>query len=261
MGMFAALQMYDHPEVSHVWDRFWSAIHARLARHGIRCDEELRRPLDYHQPWSDPQLMLGQTCGWPFVSGVKHDNAILGVLDFGLDTPLPGDYHSVFIVSPQLAGMSVAELLANPDVTIAVNSLHSQSGYRVLGELTGEPLILPKSRHFDSGGHRASLRAVADGHAQLAALDGVTWELLKRHDANVARVAEFGRSRPAPGLPLICSNANSVHAALLQEIVADAISGMDADDREALMLRGFVPATESRYDELLLTPYGNLSFA
>ncbi|MEZ5871717.1 MAG: PhnD/SsuA/transferrin family substrate-binding protein [Nitratireductor sp.] len=261
MSSFAALQMYDLPEVSKAWDRFWAVIRNGLVQRGIRCEQELRRPFDYHQPWSDPQLILGQTCGWPFVSGVRQDNTVLGVFDFGLDTPLPGDYYSFFIVSPELAGISAADLLANPHITIAVNSLRSQSGYRVLGELADQPLILTKNRHFDSGGHRASLRAVAAGEAQLAAIDGVTWKLLTRHDPAVEKVAILGRSRPAPALPLICSNAHSGHSGLLQEIVADAVSTMDADDRHALMLRGFIPATASRYDELLLPPYGNLCFA
>ncbi|MEZ5792231.1 MAG: PhnD/SsuA/transferrin family substrate-binding protein [Nitratireductor sp.] len=261
MGLFAALQMYDLPELSPSWDRLWNGVHAALLAKGIRCEPELRRPLDYHEPWSDASLILGQTCGWPYVSEVGRSNTLLGVFDFGLNTPVAGDYHSVFVVSPKLADRTPAQLLADPGVRIAVNSLHSQSGYRVLGELASAPVKLHRKRYIDSGGHRSSLRMVASGEAHLAAIDAVTWEFLKRHDPHVTRVSILGRSRHAPGLPLICSNENARHGETVREAVAKAISQLEKADRDALMLKGLAPASASRYQQLLLQPFGNLAFA
>ena len=57
-----------------------------------------------------------------------------------------------------------------------------------------------------TGSHRASLEAVADGRADLAAIDCVSFALMKRQSADlVERVAVVAESPLSPGLPFIMS--------------------------------------------------------
>ncbi len=57
-----------------------------------------------------------------------------------------------------------------------------------------------------TGSHLASLEAVADGRADLAAIDCVTFGLVKRFRPGlIERVAVVAESPPSPGLPFIAA--------------------------------------------------------
>ena len=99
---------------------------------------------------------------------------------------------------------------------------------------------------LQSGGHRLSALAVAEGPADLAALDAVTWALMQRHDAFATRLRVVGRTEPAtPVLPYIA--AKSVDSEVYFCAVADAIAALSASDRDCLMLRGLVRVAAETY--------------
>ena len=67
--MIAALQMYDWPEVAARTDAFWDRVAASLSAEGIAAPAALSRPGDLAAAWADPALLLGQSCGLPYVAG------------------------------------------------------------------------------------------------------------------------------------------------------------------------------------------------
>ena len=66
-GGLAALPMYDWPELRPATDRLWAAVRDGLRQRGVAAPEGLTRDVGLMAGWTDPGLVLGQTCGLPFV--------------------------------------------------------------------------------------------------------------------------------------------------------------------------------------------------
>lgn len=254
-NVFASLPMYDWPEVAGVWDRLWALARDRLALQGIGAEARLRRPEDIEACWRDPRLILGQTCGWPYVSQLRGIVFPFARFDFALGG-LPGDYHSVFIAAEE-ADPSV--LLAGEANVVAINGVGSQSGLRALSELAPGPAALERSRVRITGSHRASIRAVAEGEAAIAAIDAMSWRLAMRFEPAAQQVVVCGRSSPVPGLPLVTAWHFREQAPLLFAALAAAAEGLAGDDRETLGLAGVVAAADEDYRMLEQEPFGRLA--
>jgi len=260
---FASLPMYDVSQLSAAWDRLWELVRAELAARGIEAALLLRRDAPHSRLWRDPDLLLGQTCGWPLVSQLGKAVVPFARFDFGLDTRKPGDYFSVFIrphsAAPAmtLKPRELAPIFVDAATRIAVNGFESQSGYRVLGECLLEPMSIGRDRVVTTGGHLASIRAVARGEADLAAIDATTWQLALEHEPVAQDVAVVARSADAPGLPLITSARYADKAPILLDCLTAAAEKLGEADRAALHLRGVVSAFRADYEVLMRPPLGN----
>ena len=69
-------------------------------------------------------------------------------------------------------------------------------------EAMGESLDIFASR-IQSGGHRSSIVAIAEGRADVAAIDCESWALAKRFEPAARRVKVVGWTRRRKGLPFI----------------------------------------------------------
>ena len=98
----AAFCMYDMSEVRPATDRLWAAIADRLPGAPLA----LAWDGDYAQQWLDPDLVLGQACGWPIVSTLVDRVRVVGAFRYrGFDDDNPptatrAAYHSV-LLAPQ----------------------------------------------------------------------------------------------------------------------------------------------------------------
>ncbi|HXZ14552.1 MAG TPA: PhnD/SsuA/transferrin family substrate-binding protein, partial [Roseiarcus sp.] len=99
----------------------------------------------------------------------------------------------------------------------------------------------------------ASLEAVADGRAGLAAIDCVTFGLLSRHRPNVAeRVSIIAETPSSPGLPFIMSagwpeaTVAAAREALFQALADPALAGA----RAALGLRSARVLADADYERV-----------
>jgi hypothetical protein len=68
--VIAALPMYDRPETRAATDRFWELTRDALSLRGIDAPEALTRDRDPWDIWQAPDLVLAQTCGLPYRSGL-----------------------------------------------------------------------------------------------------------------------------------------------------------------------------------------------
>ena len=91
------------------------------------------------------------------------------------------------------------------------------------------------------------MQAVADGDADFAAIDAVSFKMLQAWDNACGEVAVLGTSPPVPGLPLITGNANATRAPDLFAAMEAAIAGVSGDCRDRLHLRGILPARPEDY--------------
>lgn len=240
--MIAALPMYDRPELTGATDRFWSLVRDGLRGRGIAAPEALHRgDQDLMAQWLRPDLLLSQTCGFPFRARLHGHVTLIGTPNFGVEGCPPGHYRSVLIARRDDPRDGLA---AFDGVALAYNDGLSQSGWAApQNHAAGLGLRFPAG--LRTGSHSASLAAVAKGQADLAALDAVTFRLIARADPLAAAVKVVAMTDPTPGLPYIC--AKGLDPAPIFDALAAAIPALTADDRAALGLRGMVRLPAEAY--------------
>jgi ABC-type phosphate/phosphonate transport system substrate-binding protein len=240
----AALPMYDWPEVQTATDRLWVALRDALRAGGVAAPDQLTRGIGLMAGWTDPGLVLGQTCGLPIVRALAGRVAIIGTPDYGVPGCPPGWYRSAVVVRADDARDS---LDAFRGARLAVNGTDSQSGY---GSILHHAAPLARDgRFFDAaevtGAHVVSAARVAAGAADIAAIDFVSWRLFRRFRPEASRLRVLMLTDPTPGLPFIAAGTD---VAGRRDAAAAAIAGLDAGTREELGLEGFAPLVADDYE-------------
>lgn len=229
--MIVNLGMYDMPETQHANDAFWHAIRAELGF----GPAEITRSDNLWSIWRDADLLFAQTCGFPYRTKLHGNVQIIGTPDYGLAGCAPGYYCSVFVAR---ANDPRRTLSAFDGATFAFNEPLSQSGWAAPVHHMMSTRIRPGKLH-QSGGHALSARAVANGVAEFAALDALTWDMLGDHAPDLTKqLRVLARTEPTPTLPYITSLTQD--AAVLRAAVASAITRLDPQHRNTLHLKGLV---------------------
>lgn len=238
--MIASLPMYDTAATNAANDRFWRAIRQHLGR----GPEQLDRNCDPHWQWLHPDLLLSQTCSLPYRTELKGKVQLVGTPDYGVEGCPPGYYCSCVVVRKDDPRQNLSDF---EGARLARNDVRSQSGWAAIEqELTERGLTYSFSRDvLDTGAHAASARAVAQGKADLAALDAVTWMLLERDTDIGSALRVITHTKPTPGLPLITSLRED--SDLIFGAVLDAIASLSPSDKETMLLKGLAAIPEDAY--------------
>jgi ABC-type phosphate/phosphonate transport system substrate-binding protein len=241
--MIASLGMYDFGAAIAANDRFWALIRDELARRGIAGPERLTRGESAFWPaWEAPDLVLSQTCGYPFRARLYDRVTYVGTPDYGVEGCPPGHYRSVFVARADDVRRTLADFDGAP---FAFNEALSQSGWAA-PQTHAARLGLRLPPALETGGHRRSALAVAEGRADIAALDAVTYLLMIDNEADlVARLKVVAATAPTPGLPFIA--APDADAEEVFDAVATAIAALSPADRSTLHLQGIVRIPTADY--------------
>lgn len=207
--MIAALQMYDWAEARPRTNTFWGHVRDALRADGIDAPDALSRPEDISAPWRDPELLIGQACGLPYVSGRCGSAALLARPDYGLEHANGGTYQSALICRAD----DDRDLSGFLGACAAVNEIGSQSGCNALADEIHRQKLDRGQVFFGqvtlSGSHRSSARLVADRKADIAAIDAVAWALFEELEpVRHARLRVIAWSRTMPALPFITGPAH-----------------------------------------------------
>jgi ABC-type phosphate/phosphonate transport system substrate-binding protein len=236
--------MYDWPEVRAATNRLWQALRDALRAEGVAAPERLTRGLGLMEGWTDPALVLGQTCGLPVVRALAGRVAVIGAADYGLPGCPPGWYRSAVVVRESDPR---ATLAAFRGARLAVNGTDSQSGYGAI--LHHAAPLVADGRFFGAveitGAHAVSGARVAGGAADLAAIDFVSWRLFRRFRPEAGRLRVLMLTDPTPGCPLIAARGTDVGPH--RRAVAAALTRLDAGC-EALGIVGFAPLAAADYE-------------
>ena len=237
--MIASLAMYDRPETASATDRFWALIRNDLRKQGLEAPQNLERNHPFWEVWTDPDLLFSQTCGRPYRLKLHGNCQLVGTPDYGLPDADPGYYYSVFLVR---SNDGRTDLDAFKTAKFAYNETLSQSGWAA-PQCHVAPLGFQFENIWQSGSHLASARAVAEGTADIASVDAMTWELIKRYEPFSLALRVIEKTTQTPGLPYITGLKTDRKA--LQKSVLTAIDHLDLADRRTLRLRGLIdiPAT------------------
>ncbi len=96
-----------------------------------------------------------------------------------------------------------------------------------------------------TGGHLNSAKAVAEGRADIAAIDALTWKMIKRWDGFAQDLREVATTTPTPALPMITAKANDAHFYRLA--LCDAAAALSVSDRFDLCLNTYVQISSETY--------------
>jgi ABC-type phosphate/phosphonate transport system substrate-binding protein len=110
------------------------------------------------------------------------------------------------------------------------------------------------ARVVTTGGHLHSLQAVAQGAADIAAIDCVSYQLIADWQPELcAGLRIIGDSVMTCGLPLVMSNAviTASDIPVLTEYLNRALAACDDEVRSVLHLTGFAPAQLSDYQSIV----------
>ena len=244
----ASLPMYDWPEVRWAHDELWGAIAPRLNARGIEAPETLDRTRPSEEVWLDPGLVLSQTCGWPFATRLKNQVQLVGTPDYAVDGCRGPLYSSVIIVRKSDASKKLAEFRGR---RAALNGRDSLSGFIAFdAALRRGGSALSDLDPVETGSHRASIRAVAEGRADIACIDAVCWALAQTFEADAAaQLNVIARTPLRPALPLITARSRgAAERDALREAVAEALAMQQTKPaRQALFLAGLSVLNEADY--------------
>ena len=250
-ALVASLGMYDFPFLAEANRRLWAAIGGSLRAAGIGAPVALDRSAP-HEAWANPRLVFGQTCGYPFITALRDRVSLLATPIYSFEG-CEGPNHCSFIVAgARSRGRSLAGFQG---ARAALNARDSNTGMNLFRALIapiarGRPMF---SEVVVTGSHAASLEAVAEGAADLAAIDCVTYGLLRRARPDLAeRVVVIARSQASPGLPFVINAglgeplAAAVRVALYAALNDPAL----ADARGALGLKGAALLNQAAYRKI-----------
>lgn len=224
MSALAALPMYDWPETRGATD----AAYAALRAHVPALPPALTRPRDMRALealWRDPALLLAQACWGPIGRGLGAHVAVLAQPDYSDVPGGRGMFYRSAVVAREgnacaLPAAPGAALSRSPRGQAAINARDSLSGALAPAEDLGMPDLAAKA--IVTGSHRASVRAVAEGRADWAAVDCRSWALAQAHDPAARMLVVIGWTAERVGLPFITSRntAAPLRARLREALVA-----------------------------------------
>ena len=241
----AALPMYEWPETRAATDAEWVRFLAFFQRAGIEAPQKIVRrnaempavpggirdsndtviapdpatlppdELDVETLWRHPNLLLCQTCWGPMELGLAEHVHVVGQPSYNGFAGGQGQlYSSAILMRGSEAGVT-APAEGTPIIPLdqirgqrfAYNSLDSMSGIIAPArdlESIGESLDIFSER-IETGAHRASIIAVAEGRADVCAIDCRSWHMAKRHEPTAKELQVVGWTALRKGLPMITS--------------------------------------------------------
>jgi ABC-type phosphate/phosphonate transport system substrate-binding protein len=240
--------MYDWPEVADDVDTLWDRIRHEASARGVAAPSTLTRTEHLVTLWRDPNMIVGQVCSLNPVRDGLGETEVLGTIVYEPPHDLPhgepGSYYSVLVCrrdDPRRAeighGVANHHIGAFEGATIAANGTDSQSGYWSLGHFVRHAVV--DAPIFGSvaftGAHRDSVRAVAAGGADLAAIDVHSWRLALEHEPSAAsELAVIGTTDPTPGVVCVVAWELAGHRDDLNDSIraaVDSIASTPVGDR------------------------------
>lgn len=252
--MQTSLPMYDLPELRAATDDWWATLARGLTKAGLsEVPGRLTRNTDRELVWRSPDLILTQTCGYPLTHEFADVLTALAAPDYRAPGCGGGRYRSAFVVRTEDPSPGLETFRGR---RVAANSTDSQSGCNCLRAAVAP--LADAGRFFSeviwTGGHRQSLAAVAEGQADIAALDGVTFALIGQvAPAEVAPVRVLDWSAEAPALPYVTrASADRTLVRRLQDGLVHAVADPEgAAARIELRIGGLKPVVDADYRPII----------
>ena len=265
----AAYTMYGGTAVRPAVRKWWGGVAQRLNDLGLT--DVPKKPtwaLGELEQWHAPNLLLAQTCGYPLMSGVTGPARLVCTPSYDVPFTNGPNYVSLIVVPVDDPATGLAEFRGR---RAAMNKPTSHSGCNAFRRLVADYLVqwesemggdiptLAGGRQFfgqvlETGNHLNSLKAVAKGKADIAAIDCVSYHFIKAADpALVSAVRILTTTAEAPGLPLITAHWRSDEEvdALRRAVMETLNDARLKDALDEMRISGFQVMDRSRYHRTL----------
>ncbi len=201
--------------------------------------------------WRDDDLLLSQTCGYPLVA-LLPEVQLVGAFQSRAQGCYGLRYRSWLVARSEDEHLTLSDFLGRRAVC---NSNDSHSGYNSLRYVVAP--LAKDGKFFSatqfSGSHRQSLAALRAGDADIAAIDCITWALLRAHFPDELRGLEIiGETPLCAALPLITSaNTSAATLATLRSALEELTSTKRYQNLLAShLIAGFSVVDRAFYDEV-----------
>ena len=246
-----AFPMYNvSADIGAGYEALFEALAGVLRAEGMVDAVELERAPLLPDFWKRPDMLLSQTCGYPYLTQLRGLVHLLATPAYTFAGCAGSDYASAIVVRD---GGGIASLADARGKVAAVNDADSNSGMNALRHAVAP--LAREGRFFSrvtwSGSHRASLALVRDSQADLAAIDCVTLGYLRRElPSSLDGLSILQYSAPSPGLPFVAGAAvpDGVRQRLRDALLAPAASL--ARVMPALSISHFAPCSTHDYERI-----------
>lgn len=250
----ASLAMYaSPPPLAEATVTLWGFLGDALKRAGLdEVPATLDDALDYHQAWTRPDLLLAQTCGFPYVKHLRGKVKLVATPVYGQPGCDGPSMRSFIVVARDSAARSLEDLRG---ARAAINQPGSNSGSNLF-----RAAVAPLSRNgrffssvIETGSHRNSIAAIGAGKADVAAIDCVTYGNVLRFDpGSLAGVRILSETVKGPGLPFITrGDASDEEVGVLRQVLQQAIAEPSLSAaRDVLCLKNFTVLSDTDYEPL-----------
>ncbi|WP_320199660.1 phosphate/phosphite/phosphonate ABC transporter substrate-binding protein [Agrobacterium sp. rho-13.3] len=250
---FASLAMYvSPPQVAEATQAFWVALGARIRAKGLEAPLALDETIHYDEAWLQPDLLFGQTCGYPYVQRLRGKVQLVATPVYGLPGCDGALKCSFIIVNAKSKFGSIEDLRGS---RAAINEPGSNSGHNLFRHFIAPHAIDGRffSSVIETGGHRPSIDAIASGEADVASIDCVTFGNTLRFDPDrIAGVRILAQTAKGPGLPFItAASTPAEELAILRQVLVETIADpQNAHICDRLSLRGISLLDDADYEAL-----------
>ena len=201
----------------------------------------------------DPGLLIGHTCGYPLMRFLRDDLVPLCVPIFDLPG-CQGKFYSSHIIVP--AESNIQSLSDCKGLVAAINGRDSNSGMNVLRHAIArlESVTPFFSKVRESGSHYQSVVEVASNRAQVAAIDSVSYGLIKdQWPELVDKVRSIGFTEQTCGLPFVvpAASADLIRPEMMIDALNASLSNLAESERNRLHLIGFENVQQQDYQEII----------
>ena len=238
--MQASLPMYDFPETRQANEAWWQGIAKHMRQQGIEdVPQNLMDESAIETLWTNPNLLMSQCCGFDVMNSYKDHLSVLMISNWDVEGCEPNKYCSFIVVHEDNPAQTIDQLRGSAAV---INGPESHSGMNALFSSV-QPFSVEgqffKEIHI-SEAHLQSLRFIQNKQADVAAIDNVTFAILKRYRPTaVEGVRVLCHTMSAPALPYVTA-INTSRA--IQQKMQTALKAAFRDPelaavREALLLK------------------------
>ncbi len=246
--------MYPLPAVQEALRRLWHYASQRLTLQRETVWQWRGLDDDVTQHWESPTLLMSQCCGYPLRTHYAHQLRPIARFAYDLPGTTSGDEHCSVIITQRQSPIRYVSDIHNH--RLVMNDWHSNTGMNLLRR---ELADMHDDRHFFSqilvsGSHMESIRMVAHGEADIAAIDSISYAYLTTFQPNwVANTRIIHHSRPSPCLPIVVPyDLDPAIADQLFHALSDAINSPEtAELRDLLHLCAILPTTVEDYDIIM----------
>jgi ABC-type phosphate/phosphonate transport system substrate-binding protein len=198
-----------------------------------------------------PNLFIGQTCGYPYITKWVNSHNLVCVPQFSINGCQQKTYSSRILTH---ANSTRSKLEDFSDSIAVINNTDSNSGMNVFR--------YEVSKHADSSAffskvlvsdsHLTSMQMITAGKADIAAIDSATYAFAVQQ--GVIDSADFkliGQTVSTTGLPFIIPKEINIDPTVIVDALNSCLAELPQENKDHLQISNFVTVEESDYTQII----------